>query len=67
MKPARFPEVTLTTSREVPWDLPFYARMGFEVVPEGEQRPAVAAVVADETARGLDPAARCVMRWRPPR
>jgi hypothetical protein len=27
-------------------------------------RPALQAVVDDETARGLDPATRCVMRYR---
>jgi GNAT superfamily N-acetyltransferase len=59
-----FPEITLTTFRAVRWNMPFYARMGFEPVPEREQRPAVREVVASETARGLDPAARCVMRYR---
>jgi GNAT superfamily N-acetyltransferase len=59
-----FPEITLTTFREVRWNMPFYARMGFELVPENEQRPALREVVDDETARGLDPAARCVMRYR---
>jgi hypothetical protein len=44
--------------------MPFYARMGFEPVPEREQRPALRELVDDETARGLDPAARCVMRYR---
>ncbi len=61
---ARFPEITLTTFRAVRWNMPFYARMGFELVPEREQRPALREVVDDETARGLDPAARCVMRYR---
>jgi GNAT superfamily N-acetyltransferase len=59
-----FPEITLTTFRAVPWNMPFYARMGFEPVPEREQRPALREVVDDETARGLDPTARCVMRYR---
>ena len=59
-----FPEITLTTFRAVRWNMPFYARMGFEPVPEREQRAALREVVDDETARGLDPAARCVMRYR---
>ena len=33
-------------------------------VSEREQREALREVVDDETARGLDPAARCVMRYR---
>jgi GNAT superfamily N-acetyltransferase len=56
--------VTLTTFRNVPWNMPFYARLGFEEVPAAEMRPEVAAVVRDESARGLDPATRVVMRWR---
>jgi GNAT superfamily N-acetyltransferase len=59
-----FPEITLTTFRAVGWNMPFYARMGFEPVSEREQRAALREVVDDETARGLDPAARCVMRYR---
>jgi GNAT superfamily N-acetyltransferase len=59
-----FPEITLTTFRAVSWNMPFYAKMGFEVVPEANQRPALRAVVDDETARGLDPETRCVMRYR---
>jgi GNAT superfamily N-acetyltransferase len=61
-----YPEVSLTTYRAVAWNMPFYARMGFEVVPEAEQRSALRNVVRYEAARGLEPAERCVMRWRPP-
>ncbi len=59
------PALTLTTFRAVPWNMPFYARLGFVEVPRDAWSPALAAVVAAETARGLDPAARVVMRWRP--
>jgi GNAT superfamily N-acetyltransferase len=59
-----FAEITLTTFRVVRWNMPFYAHMGFELVPEREQRPALRELVNDETVRGLDPAARCVMRYR---
>jgi GNAT superfamily N-acetyltransferase len=54
--------VTLTTFREVAWNAPFYARLGFRPVAEDALGPGLAAVVADETARGLDPARRVVMR-----
>ena len=57
-------EITLTTFRDVPWNMPFYARMGFSVVPPDEVMPDVAAIVRDETARGLDPARRVVMAYR---
>lgn len=54
--------VTLSTFRDVPWNMPFYARLGFEVVPRDELGPALRAVIAVETRRGLDPARRVIMR-----
>jgi GNAT superfamily N-acetyltransferase len=61
---AGYEAVTLTTFRDVRWNRPFYERMGFEVVPSEDLSPALRAVVADETRRGLDPARRVVMRRR---
>jgi lactoylglutathione lyase len=57
-----FEAVTLTTFRDVPWNAPFYAKLGFVVVPPDERSPALGAVVDEETRRGLDPAGRVVMR-----
>lgn len=54
--------VTLTTFREVLWNMPFYARLGFEAIPAGELSPALQAILTDETRRGLDPARRVAMR-----
>ena len=54
--------VTLSTFRDVPWNMPFYARLGFEVIPTEALTPALRAVVEDETRRGLDPESRVVMR-----
>jgi GNAT superfamily N-acetyltransferase len=59
------PSLTLTTFRDVAWNLPFYARLGFEEVPGDELREELAAQVRDEAARGLDPARRAVMVWVP--
>ncbi len=59
-----YSEMTLTTFRAVPWNKPFYSRLGFEAVSTDELRPELAAVVQDETARGLDPQRRVVMRYR---
>jgi putative acetyltransferase len=56
--------VTLTTFRDVPWNKPFYARLGFEELPRNALSPALRAVVDDETRRGLDPSKRVVMRRR---
>lgn len=56
--------VTLTTFRDVPWNAPFYARLGFTEIPDDELGPALRAVLVDEARRGLDPARRLAM-WRP--
>lgn len=57
-----YTSVTLTTFRDVPWNMPFYARLGFEIVPRVQLSAALSAIVEDETRRGLDPARRVVMR-----
>jgi GNAT superfamily N-acetyltransferase len=59
-------ELTLTTFRDVAWNAPFYARLGFSIVERADWPPAIAAIVAGEAARGLDPATRVVMRYRTP-
>jgi GNAT superfamily N-acetyltransferase len=59
---AGYREVTLTTFRDVPFNMPFYARMGFEVIPPAELSSVLRAVVEDETRRGLDSARRVAMR-----
>lgn len=52
--------LTLTTFRNVPWNAPFYARMGFEMMttltPELRQKR------EEETAHGLAYESRCAMR-----
>jgi GNAT superfamily N-acetyltransferase len=53
--------VTLTTFRDVPWNGPYYARVGFEVVPDADVGPELRALVAEETAAGLDPSLRVCM------
>ncbi len=57
-----YASVTLTTFRDVRWNMPFYARLGFEIVSSAQLSPALVAVVEDETRRGLDPTRRVVMR-----
>src|SRR5262249_55748548 len=56
--------LTLTTFRAVVWNLPFHARLGFEVIPYQALRPELAAVVSEEADRGLDPRTRAVMGYR---
>jgi GNAT superfamily N-acetyltransferase len=57
----RYTSVTLTTFRDVPWNMPFYARLGFDIVPPEQLSSCLRAVVEDETQRGLDPSRRVVM------
>jgi len=54
--------VTLTTFRDVPWNMPFYESCGFVAVPPGEMSPPLLSVVIDEYRRGLDPQRRVAMR-----
>jgi GNAT superfamily N-acetyltransferase len=58
---AGHPRITLTTFRDIPWNAPFYASLGFRVIPPAELTPELDAIVRDEAARGLDPARRVVM------
>jgi GNAT superfamily N-acetyltransferase len=58
-----FAAVTLTTFRDVPWNMPFYARLGFEEVGTEALTPALRAVREDEARRGLDWTRRVVMRY----
>lgn len=54
--------VTLTTFRDVPWNAPLYARLGFVEVPAGERSPAHLGVVEAERLRGLPVGRRVLMR-----
>ena len=59
---AGFAAVTLTTFREVPWNMPFYARLGFREIPREELSPALLSVLQNEVSRALDPDRRVAMR-----
>ncbi len=58
---AGYESVTLTTFRDVPWNRPFYERLGFRIIPRAELSVGLRAIVEDETRRGLDPSCRVVM------
>ena len=51
--------VTLTTFQQVPWNAPFYRRLGFE--PHTDQR--LSRILADEYSHGFEPGSRCAMAW----
>ncbi|SDQ77349.1 GNAT family N-acetyltransferase [Quadrisphaera sp. DSM 44207] len=54
--------MTLTTFKLVPWNAPYYAKLGFVVLPDGEQPPQLAALRRAEADRGLDAWPRVTMR-----
>jgi GNAT superfamily N-acetyltransferase len=56
------PGLTLTTFTDVPWNGPYYARLGFRTLAEAEQGPALREIRAAEIARGLDRWPRTAMR-----
>ena len=51
----------LTTFRDVPWNGPYYARLGWVVRPAGQLGPDLAAARARERRLGLDAAPRQAM------
>lgn len=52
--------LTLTTFAKVPWNAPYYERLGFEVITD--LSPGLAAIRANEAAIGLDAWPRVAMR-----
>ncbi len=54
--------LTLTSFTEVPWNGPYYARCGFEFLPEAALSPGLRRIRAEEIARGLDRWPRAAMR-----
>lgn len=53
--------VTLSTDFTVPWNSPFYEKLGFEGVSPMALGPDYLAIRAKETARGLNPRTRHMM------
>jgi ribosomal protein S18 acetylase RimI-like enzyme len=45
---SRQPALTLTTFRDVPWNAPYYARLGFVVIEAGEQGPELRSMLERE-------------------
>ncbi|WP_232467662.1 GNAT family N-acetyltransferase [Bordetella genomosp. 9] len=61
---AGFPAATLTTYRDLPWNGPYYARMGFAEVPPLAVGPDHRHKLHAEAEAGHDLARRCVMTKR---
>jgi GNAT superfamily N-acetyltransferase len=56
------PALTLTTFSGVPWNAPYYARLGFRELADAERGPELTKLMAAEAQHGLDPAERVAMR-----
>ena len=57
-----FTALTLTTFRDVPWNGPYYERLGFSYLAPDEEGPGLRAVRDHERAHGLDAWPRSSMR-----
>ena len=55
------PALTLTTYTGVPWNAPYYTRLGFRVLPSAELGPELREIRATEISRGLDEWPRVAM------
>ncbi len=56
------PALSLTTFRTVPWNAPYYERLGFHELSDNEIGPSLRFVIARQKAAGLDVANRVAMR-----
>jgi ribosomal protein S18 acetylase RimI-like enzyme len=59
---AGLPALTLTTFTHVPWNAPYYRRLGFRTLSDGEISPGLREIRAREAAQGLDRWPRVCMR-----
>jgi GNAT superfamily N-acetyltransferase len=56
--------LSLTTFRDVPWNAPFYASAGFQIIERDAAPATLLAYLDSEVARGHDPGRRCAMILR---
>ena len=56
--------ITLTTLRHIPWNVPWYQRLGFRVLEENEFSTALRDLLQDEVQRGLPADKRVAMYLR---
>jgi GNAT superfamily N-acetyltransferase len=54
--------LTLITDRLIPWNAPYYARLGFAELAPADLSPGLAQALADDHNAVITPARRCVMR-----
>ncbi|HZZ35622.1 MAG TPA: GNAT family N-acetyltransferase [Caulobacteraceae bacterium] len=54
--------LTLSTFRDVPWNAPYYRRLGFIDIPDAALGEALLAIRAEHVGRGLDETKRTFMQ-----
>jgi GNAT superfamily N-acetyltransferase len=54
--------ITMTTLRHIPWNAPWYQRLGFRVLEDNELSPALRDLLHEEIQRGLPADQRVAMR-----
>lgn len=54
--------VTLTTCRDVPWNAPFYRKMGFTILEQLPPGSGLQSLLDEEEASGFPPGTRCAMQ-----
>ena len=58
----KFPALILTTFRDVPWNAPYYQRLGFVILEDHEVTPGLRAIREFQATIGLDRWPRVCMR-----
>ncbi|WP_369310739.1 GNAT family N-acetyltransferase [Providencia rettgeri] len=53
--------VTLTTCRDVPWNAPYYQRLGFEILDDSQLTELLRDILQDEVDAGFQKRDRCAM------
>ncbi|KAG9237801.1 putative acetyltransferase [Amylocarpus encephaloides] len=53
---------TLTTFKDVPWNGPWYQKLGFKEINPRAMKKQYSQILKEEAERGLDPERRCIMR-----
>lgn len=56
-----FGRLVLRTFRDVPWNAPYYQRLGFEALAERDEHPELTSVRRHEASVGLDTTARSTL------
>lgn len=57
-----YPMLTLTTFADVPWNAPYYSRLGFEIIPTSQLTPGLRKIQQHEASAGLNAWPRVAMR-----